>query len=135
MLNAIKDFYLGLRYGYTKRPKRIKLHGLAVVAPLKFKHDEDHYKKVAVVDISSSGIGIESFDEFKVGDEVMMMFILPTHRISIAGIVMRRKQISPTWIYGIKYDMKLTPKNQIRQVLSYAKAEMKRMKADNKPSE
>ncbi len=126
IFGKIKELYLGLKYGYTKRPERLKLHGIVTISPIKFRHEEEHYKRTAVIDVSSSGIAIESFDEFKVDDEVIIMFSMPQHRVSIAGFIKRKRITPPTFVYGIRFNKEQTDKNTIKQVLSYARAEMKK---------
>lgn len=129
MFTVLKDIYLRLKYGHTKRPERLKLHGLVTVAPMQLRHDYEKYKRAAVIDISSSGISIESFAEFNIDDEIMMEFTLPTHHISIAGIVMRRQKQPPTCVYGVRFDTTKTDKDDIKQVLQYAKSEMRKVKS------
>lgn len=128
MIRQLKDFYLSLKYGQTKRPERLKLHGLVTVASMQLRHDEYQYKRASVVDISSSGISIESFAEFNAEEGIMMEFTLPEQRVSIAGTVMRRTKQPPTWIYGVKFDADMTDKDTIKKVIKYAKSEMKKVR-------
>ncbi|MDI6756921.1 MAG: PilZ domain-containing protein [Endomicrobiia bacterium] len=132
MAKWLKDIYLGLRYGFSKRPERFKIHGLVAIAPARFRNEEERYVRAAVVDISASGAAVECFSEYKVEDEVVLEFRLPAHRVAVAGKIMRRHSQPPTWVYGVRFDDYSTDKNSIRQVLSFAKEEMRKIKNASK---
>lgn len=129
MFEVLKDFFINLKGGRGRKHERIRLQGLLTVAPMRSRYDEKQYKRAAIADISSSGMAIEGFASFNVGDEIMLMFSLPGHEISIAGIVMRSHQEISTSIYGIKFDLALTDKESIKQVIKYAKSEMKKLES------
>lgn len=129
MFEAVKDFFLNLKDSRGRKHERIRLQGLLTVVSMRSRYDAKQYKRAAVVDISSSGMAIESFASFNDGDEIMLMFALPGHEISIAGIVMRSRQEVSTSIYGVKFDLALTDKGTIKQVIKYAKSEMKKLES------
>ena len=124
----LKEFYLRLRYGYEKRPTRLKLHGLVTVAPARYRNDEEKFVRAAIIDISSSGTAIECFSEFKVGDDIVLQFTLPTHRVALSGEIMRRKSVPPTWIYGVRFIVYEADKHALKQVLAFAREEMRKLK-------
>jgi len=132
-MGFLKELYLRLRYGYEKRPTRFKLHGLVTIAPAKHRNDEEKFVRAAIIDISASGTAVECFSEFKVGEDIVLQFSLPTHKVAISGEIMRRKSIPPTWVYGVRFIILYeTDKHAIKQVLAFARQEMKRLKKEQK---
>ncbi len=130
MFKAIKDFYLQHKYGYEKRPERLKLRGVVSIAPARFKHDEDKYVRASIIDISNSGSALETFTQFNIDDDVMLVFELREYYVYIPGKVVRRHQLPSTWVLGIKFDSAGTDKRHIHAVLNFAKAEIKKLQKE-----
>lgn len=124
----LKNYYLNWKSGFYKRPERLKLQGLLTVVPAKLRHEEEKYSRAAIINISRTGIAIECFSKFKIDEEVVLKFTLPTHHVDLTGTVVRSLEQFSTFIYGIKFHSDQHNLALAKQIVAFAKSELKKLK-------
>lgn len=119
MFGFMKDIYEQIKFGFFRRPIRVRLTGIiSLVHPLK-NGDESEYKIAALCNVSASGMAIESYEDYSVGSEIVVRYKLPWRSTFINGKFVRKRSIGGTKIYGIKFLNPHLDKDKIKRLLLF----------------